>query len=156
MTNISIAASVAFEELNRPLVLFRGSSTAEGAKIAASAGPRVDLPGIQAVLPRFEFANHATLADESCGRDRIDKRNEANKGPFSVRAPLRRAKVEAAVLSLPRPGGFLTMALPGGTYAVISAVSYEQSDPFLNCVPAVRRRAHSHSGVGPGQRIQMA
>jgi hypothetical protein len=42
---------VAFEELNRALVLFRGSSTAEGAKVPAPAGSGVDLSGIQAVLP---------------------------------------------------------------------------------------------------------
>jgi hypothetical protein len=46
------------EELDRALVLFGLLARGERAQVAALAGPGVDLPRIQSVLARLEFAYH--------------------------------------------------------------------------------------------------
>src|SRR2546421_12684239 len=46
------------EVLHRSLVLFRCSPRTKRPEIAALAGPRILLAGIQPVLPRFQLADH--------------------------------------------------------------------------------------------------
>src|ERR1019366_10202871 len=50
------------EILHGALVLLRGRARFEGAEIAALAGFRIDLAGIEPVLARWQFADHGTRA----------------------------------------------------------------------------------------------
>ena len=52
------ALSVALEELNGALVLFRGGARGEGAEIATLPRFWVLLPRIETVTAGFEFADH--------------------------------------------------------------------------------------------------
>src|SRR5262249_50869603 len=51
------------EELHRPLVLLRGFARAERAQVPALAGLRVYLPRVQAILARFQLADHLPLLE---------------------------------------------------------------------------------------------
>ena len=46
------------EILDLAFVLFGRRPALEGAKVAALAGFRIDLAGIEPILPRFELADH--------------------------------------------------------------------------------------------------
>src|SRR5437773_7688655 len=53
-------ALMPLEILHVALVLFRSRPRFEGAEIAALAGLRIHLSGIEPVLPRLQFADHDT------------------------------------------------------------------------------------------------
>src|SRR6266446_8267956 len=53
-------ALMPLEILHLALVLFRSRARFEGAEIAALAGLRIDLSGIEPVLARLQFADHGT------------------------------------------------------------------------------------------------
>ena len=55
------ASAATLEELHGPLVLFGGGPAAEGAEVPPPPGSRVTLAGVEPVLPRLEFPNHARL-----------------------------------------------------------------------------------------------
>jgi hypothetical protein len=58
---ITSASAPTLEKLYCPLVLLRCSSGLEGAKVAALAGSRVLLPGVEPVLTSGKFPNHSNL-----------------------------------------------------------------------------------------------
>src|SRR5205814_9256586 len=49
------------DELDRPLMFLGGRARRESAEIATFSGPRIVVARVQAVLPRFQFANHCWL-----------------------------------------------------------------------------------------------
>ena len=53
-----IAPSVPLEILHGALMLFGSGARLEGSKVAAPAGLRIDLAGIEPVLARSQFADH--------------------------------------------------------------------------------------------------
>jgi hypothetical protein len=53
--------SAVLEELHGALVAFRRSSTLERAEIAATPGPRIPLPRVQAIRSRRQLADHGFL-----------------------------------------------------------------------------------------------
>src|SRR6476661_10604682 len=55
------ASAAALEELNRALVLFGRRQALEGAEVLPPAGLAILLSGVEAILARFEFANHLSI-----------------------------------------------------------------------------------------------
>src|SRR5262249_57167991 len=62
------AASMTLEILHRALVLLGRRARLERAEIAAAAGLRVDLAGIEAIAARAELADHRRLPRAACAR----------------------------------------------------------------------------------------
>ena len=62
------------EILHVALVLFRSRARFEGAEIAALAGLRIHLSGIEPVLARLQFADHDTLPPSRIPRINRDGR----------------------------------------------------------------------------------
>ncbi len=63
----SLNASVPFEKLHSPLVLLRRLTRLERAEVAALAGLRIGLAGVEAVFAGFEFADHMQLESRGGG-----------------------------------------------------------------------------------------
>jgi hypothetical protein len=49
---------MAFEKLNFPFMLFRGSSGFKSAQVSSLTCLGINFPGIQSVFPGFQFADH--------------------------------------------------------------------------------------------------
>src|SRR5690242_8417396 len=68
------------EELHRPFVFLGLFARGEGAEVAAFARLRIDLPRVESILPRFEFANHGVTCDSSYHKKcRLTQRRKERK-----------------------------------------------------------------------------
>src|ERR1700750_2048304 len=86
------------EILHLTFMLFRFIQRREGTEIAPLAGRRVLLAGIQAILPRFQLANHiengcrSTIAPLPRIVDRVALRARVNYATRTIRAAVGRVQ----------------------------------------------------------------